>query len=122
MIGTKKLASDNDVHAFQQELNADAPYTTLQDYCFQDYTPNELEKRFWIAGGKVVGGRLLYGRKVPWGTDENEQGYLYDAQTEGYQGDRAAVEKLIELSGLTVGSIDFIGPLINEINGCGKCL
>ncbi len=119
MIGTKKLASDEDVDAFENELKEDAPYTALNDYCFQDYAPASSEKRFWIAGGKVVGARLLFGRRVPWETEGKEKGYLYDEQTEGYARDRAAVENLLKLSELTVGSVDFIGPMINEINGCG---
>ncbi len=119
MMGTKKLGSDDDVDAFKKELSEDAPYTSLKDYCFQDYAPSPSEKRFWIAGGKVVGARLLFGRRVPWETHGNEKGYLYDEQTEGYARDRAAVENLLKLSDLKVGSIDFIGPMINEINGCG---
>ena len=38
---------------------------------------------------------------------------------EGFAADLEAAERLLALCGLNVGSIDFIGDSINEINGCG---
>ena len=38
---------------------------------------------------------------------------------DGFAADLEAAERLCGLSGLNVGSIDFIGDRINEINGCG---
>ena len=44
---------------------------------------------------------------------------MYDEAAEGYTTALTAAERLCGLSGLDVGSIDFIGDTINEINGCG---
>jgi hypothetical protein len=38
----------------------------------------------------------------------------------GFAADLAAAERLCTRCGLSVGSIDFIGEGINEINGCGN--
>lgn len=119
MLGISRLATDADMDSFQAALNVDHPYTTMESYCFQDYAPDPVEKRFYIAGGKCVGARHLTGRLVPWGTDDNERGCLYDERIDDHSRDRAAVDRLLKLSDLTMGSIDFVGPRINEINGGG---
>jgi hypothetical protein len=40
----------------------------------------------------------------------------------GFAGDLAAAQYICELSGISVGAIDFIGDRINEINGCGTVM
>lgn len=119
MMGTTKLTNDKDVDHFAEDLEKVAPYLAWSDYCFQDYVSSSAEKRFYVAGGKVVGARLLLGRSTPWEKKGKEQGYLYDEKTDGYDTDYGFVKKMLELSGLIVGSIDFIGTLINELNSGG---
>jgi hypothetical protein len=40
----------------------------------------------------------------------------------GFARDHSAARRLCELSGIKIGSVDFIGDEINEINGCGTVL
>lgn len=119
MKGLRRLACDADVDAFEAAVQADHPYNTIQSFCFQDYAPAAVEKRFYIAGGQCIGTRQLTGRWLPWRAGDNEQARRYDERTEGYCSDLAAVERLVALSELTVGSIDFVGSRINEVNGGG---
>jgi hypothetical protein len=119
MMGTTKLTSSEDVVRFAEDVEQSAPYISWNDYCFQDYISAPAEKRFYVAGGEVVGARLLFGRSAPWEKAGTERGYLYDEKTDGYVQDFKFVQKMLQDSGLIVGSIDFIGSLINEINGGG---
>jgi hypothetical protein len=119
MMGTTKLASSEDVKRFAEDVEKSAPFISWNDYCFQDYISAPAEKRFYVAGGKVVGARLLFGRSAPWEKLGTERGYLYDEKCDDYANDFKLVEKMLRASGLMVGSIDFIGSLINEINGGG---
>jgi hypothetical protein len=95
----------------------------LSDYCFQDFCKGN-EKRLWFVGGKFVAGRKYYGRETPW-EDWNEKCriFAYNKNSQrGFQQDLVAAEYLCELSGISVGAIDFIGDRINEINGAGTVM
>ncbi|MBA2733715.1 MAG: hypothetical protein H0U54_12575 [Acidobacteria bacterium] len=95
----------------------------LSDYCFQGYCQGD-EKRLWFVGGKFVAGRKYRGRETPW-EDWNEKCRLtaYNKSSHrGFAGDLAAAQYICELSGISVGAIDFIGDRINEINGCGTVM
>lgn len=75
----------------------------------------------WFAGGRFVAGRKRHGGNTPWSdrTDDYDV-YRYDsAGLNGFTADLEAAERLCALCGLSVGSIDFIGETINEINGGG---
>lgn len=123
MSGVFRLDSDADLNTFQCYLNAQAPYMTMSDYCFQDYLPAQCEKRFWIAGGEIVGARIVAGRHTPWHDAAGETAHIYDAgfksTVDDYERDVKFVRAMVAKSGLNVGSVDFIGDYINEINGCG---
>ena len=118
-VGAHRLLNERDVRRFAQAL-ADAQDTHLSEYCFQPYQPGD-EKRLWFVGGRFVAGRKSRGRKTPWaGNADDYDVYPYDsASVEGFIADLEASQRLCRLSGLDVGSIDFIGERINEINGCG---
>jgi Prokaryotic glutathione synthetase, ATP-grasp domain len=95
----------------------------LSDYCFQAFCKGD-EKRLWFVGGKFVGGRRFRGRETPW-EEWNEKCRLSIYNKNSHQGfaeDLAAAEYICKLSGIAVGSIDFIGNRINEINGCGTVM
>ncbi len=117
--GVHRLLSEREVRRFQQRLAADAAHD-LGDYCFQPYCPGD-EKRMWFAGGRFVAGAQWHGCKTPWsGRADDYAVYPYhSAGVEGFAADLEAAERLCGLCGLNVGSIDFIGARINEINGCG---
>jgi hypothetical protein len=91
----------------------------LGDYCFQPYVAGD-EKRLWFAGARCVAGRVCHGRATPWSPRAADH-YVtsYGPDVPGFAADLEAAERLIEVSGLDVGSVDFIGDRINEINGCG---
>ena len=116
--GAWRLASDGDVRRFAEALG-NRTDRDLRDYCFQPYRPGD-EKRLWFVGGRFVAGRKSHGRATPWaGSATDYHVCVYDCQAEDFATDLAAAERLCGLSGLDVGSIDFIGDSINEINGCG---
>jgi hypothetical protein len=118
-IGAQRLLGEAEVQRFAAQLRAD-PGRGLDDYCFQPYLPGH-EKRFWFVGGRFVAGRKSHGRATPWSDSTDDYTvHSYDRESgEEFQSDLAAASRLCRLCGLEVGSIDFIGERINEINGCG---
>ena len=117
--GAQRLRSEEDVHRFAAELAADAD-RDLHDYCFQPYLPGD-EKRLWFVGGRFVAGRKSHGRPTPWSDSTADYAvHRYDEEDGAeFRADLAAASRLCQFAGLEVGSIDFIGERINEINGCG---
>jgi hypothetical protein len=116
--GARRLLNENDVARFEEELLARTD-RDLRDYCFQPYVPGN-EKRLWFVGGRFVAGRKSHGRATPWcSSGPDYRVCAYDGDSEGFRADLAAAERLCNVAGLDVGSIDFIGDSINEINGCG---
>lgn len=120
--GVQKLSDEAAVSQFQQSLKG-RHAGDLADFCFQAFREGD-EKRLWFAGGEFVGGRRFRGCGKPWsGWERNYQIARYDQNSRRtFSRDLAAARRLCELSGLSVGSVDFIGDEINEINGCGTVL
>jgi hypothetical protein len=121
-VGVEKLRGEAAVREFQRRLKR---YTDrdLSDYCFQPYCRGD-EKRFWFAGGKHLAARIIHGRETPWSDDaEDFRVGTYDADSSrAFARDLAAAQRLYDLSGISVGSVDFIGGRINEVNGGGTVL
>ena len=117
--GARRLLSEEDVRRFAGELSVNTA-CDLNDYCFQPYLPGD-EKRLWFVGGRLVAARKSHGRPTPWSDGTNDYAvHLYNEDSgEEFRGDLAAASRLCRFAGLEVGSIDFIGERINEINGCG---
>lgn len=120
MKDLRRLTCDAEVDSFEEAVAAQAPYLTIESFCFQDYLPSEVEKRFYIVGGKCIGARQVTGRWLPWRGGGNDVARRYDDDGSNmYRAELAAAERLAGLSGLAVGSVDFVGSRINEINGGG---
>ena len=117
--GAHRLLNESDVRRFARCLAEDATHD-LGDYCFQPYRRGD-EKRMWFAGGRFVAGRKRHGCKTPWCDSAGDYDvHPYDgAHGNGFAADLATAVRLCTRCGLSVGSIDFIGESINEINGCG---
>jgi glutathione synthase/RimK-type ligase-like ATP-grasp enzyme len=120
--GVLKLGDEAAVRTFQNKL---AEYTDrdLSDYCFQAYWRGD-EKRFWFAGGNCLGARIIHGRDTPWSVEADDfrvESYD-DNYPKNFARDLAAAQRLCDLSGISVGSVDFIGSRINEVNGGGTVL
>jgi glutathione synthase/RimK-type ligase-like ATP-grasp enzyme len=117
--GAKRLLNEDAVRRFHAELAADDD-RDLADYCFQPYLPAD-EKRLWFVGGRCVAGRRSHGRPTPWSdrADDYAVRPYDDSCGREFRADVAAAEQLCRFAGLEVGSIDFIGDRINEINGAG---
>lgn len=112
--GVEKLTSPAQVKDFLAR-------TRLSEFCFQPLATGE-EKRFWFAGQKCVAARRIKNRRAPW-MDKRPAGYRsrpYNA-SDGRQFaiDLKIAETMWSRTGLSVGSVDFIGDQINELNGCG---
>jgi hypothetical protein len=121
-IGVERLRSDAAVRDFARRL-ADYTDRDLSDYCFQPYCRGD-EKRFWFIGGKFHLARVIHGRETPWSDDAADfrVGTYGPDSANGFARDLAAAERLCDLSGISVGAIDFIGSRINEVNGGGTVL
>lgn len=120
--GIAKLRSPAHVREFQSQL-AECDDRDLSDYCFQVYCRGD-EKRFWFAGGRCLGARIIHGRQTPWSNDAPDfwvKPYSSDI-SRTFTRDMRAAERLFGLSGLSFGSIDFIGGRVNEVNGGGTVL
>lgn len=121
-VGVEKLRGEAAVREFQHRLEG-CTDRDLSDYCFQPYCRGD-EKRFWFAGGKCLAARIIHGRETPWSDDaEDFRVGTYDADSSrAFARDLAAAQRLYDLSGISVGSVDFIGGRINELNGGGTVL
>ena len=117
--GAQRLLDEKAVRRFGTELAARAD-CDLRDFCFQPYLPGD-EKRLWFVGGRCVAGRKSRGRPTPWSDSTDDYAvHRYDESGgEEFRADLATADRLCRLAGLEVGSIDFIGARINEINGGG---
>jgi glutathione synthase/RimK-type ligase-like ATP-grasp enzyme len=116
------LETEAVVRRFEHKLKRHSD-RDLSDYCFQVYCRGD-EKRLWFVGGKFVGGRKYRGRETPW-EEWNEKCRLsayHKNSHQGFAADLAAAQQICELSGISVGAVDFIGHRINEINGCGTVM
>ncbi|HEV7902312.1 MAG TPA: hypothetical protein VGO96_00620 [Pyrinomonadaceae bacterium] len=119
--GVDKLADEASVSQFQRALQRRRT-SDLGDFCFQVCRTGD-EKRLWFAGGEFVGGRRFRGCRTPWADEWKFRLSTYDQNSRRtFSRDLAAARRLCELSGVSVGSVDFIGDEINEINGCGTVL
>lgn len=117
-FGVKKIASDNDIKVFQNFL--EDSQSSLAEYCFQNYVSGA-EKRLWYVNGQCVAARITHGRHTPWSADtEDFRVASYDASTgKEFENDLSVADRLCRQSLLSIGSVDFIGGLVNEINGAG---
>jgi glutathione synthase/RimK-type ligase-like ATP-grasp enzyme len=119
--GVQMLADETSVTDFQRALKQRGE-DNLDDFCFQVFRAGD-EKRLWFAGGEFVGGRRFRGYRTPWSEECNFKIARYDQNSRStFSRDLDAARRLCELSGIVVGSVDFIGDEINEINGCGTVL
>lgn len=120
-MGVQRLADETSVSQFHQSLQRQRA-GGLGDFCFQVFREGD-EKRLWFAGGEFVGGRSYRGCRTPWSEEWNFKIAKYDQNaSRTFSRDLNAARRLCELSGIVVGSVDFIGDEINEINGCGTVL
>ncbi len=116
-FGIKKLESDIDLTKLKSYL-ADAG-TALDEYCFQNYVTGP-EKRLWIVDGQCVAARITHGRHTPWSPDAADfRVSAYTSDNLNFREDKLYAELLCKQSQLKIGSVDFIGDCVNELNGAG---
>lgn len=117
--GIHKIESDRELKDFQ-DLVGKKNESLAKDYCFQPLVTGP-EKRLWYVNGKCVGGRKVVGRKTPWSEYANDYSITeyFNTKSKEFREDMERADKLCKKSGLSIGSIDFIGKHINEINGAG---
>lgn len=116
------LNSEASVRKFQSSLKRFSD-RDLTDYCFQAFREGS-EKRFWFAGGRFVAGQQYHPRPVaqgPWSDTFDFSNYHRSSQR-GFSTDLLAANSLCAVAGISIGSVDFIGDEINEINGAGTVL
>ena len=116
------LSDEKSIGKFHRKLKR-RPDRDLSDYCFQILCRGP-EKRLWFAGGKVITGRKYGGKGVPWAgwTDPCPLTAYNKPSHRGFERDLAAARSMSKLSGISVGSVDFIGDRINEVNGAGTVM
>ena len=117
--GAVHISNEKELKKFEAYLSK-VRHVDLSDFVFQPYCPGD-EKRLWFLGGKFVNGRRAKERKTPWAErGENFSSAPYNRTSQrDFALDLKAAEKLCRLSKLEIGSIDFLGDKINEINGAG---
>jgi hypothetical protein len=120
-VGVRRLADEAAVTEFRRA--AEARGADISDYCFQEFRSGD-EKRLWFAGGRFVGARRFRGRETPWsGWADGFRVYGYGQNRGGgLSGDVAAARNICAAAGIGLGSVDFIGGEINEINGAGTVM
>jgi glutathione synthase/RimK-type ligase-like ATP-grasp enzyme len=110
--GVVKLSSQKEVDEFLTSG------IDLRDCVCQSYREGA-EKRLWFVGNECVGGRIVTGRKTPWSAaGTNHKGENYSSGKK-FARDREVAQRVWDKSLLSIGSVDFIGDEVNEINGCG---
>lgn len=121
-IGIKLLSDETAVREFHTGIKK-ARGQSLDDFCFQKYCAGD-EKRLWFIGGKFYKARVIRGRETPWSpmTEEFQVENYDEDWSNGFARDVAAARRVCRSIGLCVGSVDFIGSRINEINGGGTVL
>ena len=119
--GVRRLADEAAVADFRTELEGRG--AELGDYCFQPLRGGD-EKRLWFAGGEFVGARRFRGAETPWsGWGEDFRIYAYGRNHGGrLSHELEAARRLCALAGIGMGSVDFIGDEINEVNGAGTVM
>jgi len=117
--GIHKIENERELKNFRDLVGRNNESLAL-DYCFQPLVTGP-EKRLWYVDGRCVGGRKVIGRKTPWSDYANEYSITeyFNAKCKEFRADREIADRLCKKSGLSIGSIDFIGKHINEINGAG---
>jgi len=117
-FGIQKLISTEAIEKFGEILKTSSE--KLTDYCFQKYVIGP-EKRFWYADGQFAAARITHGRHTPWSHDAADfKVAAYDASFgSDFENDKNTADRLCQRALISVGSIDFIGSLVNEINGAG---
>jgi hypothetical protein len=120
-VGVRRLADEAAVKDFRAELEGRG--ADLGDYCFQALRGGD-EKRLWFAGGEFVGARRFRERETPWlGCAEDCRIHSYGVNHGGgLSAEVAAARRLCALADIGLGSVDFIGDEINEINGAGTVM
>ncbi|HNB21474.1 MAG TPA: hypothetical protein PKZ32_03610 [Candidatus Melainabacteria bacterium] len=117
--GVYKLANEKEITSFRNLVEEKGESLAL-DYCFQPLVSGH-EKRLWFVNGECVGGRKVFGRHTPWADNTTDKRVVtyFDLKSKEFRKDLELANKLCKKSELTIGSIDFIGEYINEINGAG---
>ncbi len=116
-FGIKKLESDSDLKKLKDYITDSG--TALDEYCFQNYVSGP-EKRLWIVDGKCVAARITHGRHTPWSPDAADfQVSAYTSNNQNFERDKLYAEQICKQSQLKIGSVDFIGDWVNELNGAG---
>jgi len=105
------------VHLIESERDLDGEVAS-GDYVCQLFRKGA-EKRLWFCGKDCVEGRIIYDRKLPWLPETIQStGEPYN-KGKAFERDVAIAKLVWQMSGLEIGSVDFIGDEVNEINGCG---
>lgn len=84
------------------------------------------EKRLWFVGNQCVEARIIERRPKPWdpvGSRSTRIARYFPTGRNGFgrsfARDLATAQVVWRRAGLEIGSVDFIGDQINELNGCG---
>lgn len=125
--------SSASIRTFVEGVDA-RPAHVLDALCVQPFVAGP-EKRLWFVGDACVDGRIIEHRPRPWDPvgarstriaryfrDERMQSNAVGAQrgtAQQFARDLATAQTVWRLAGLELGSVDFIGEQINELNGCG---
>jgi hypothetical protein len=137
-FGVEQLATPQQIAAFAERFIHQArrlhPYDA---YCVQPQVRGP-EKRLWFVGNRCVDGRIIVRRPMPWdpvgARSKGIERYYFEqpgdrmaddsnrtrpALRRQFEHDLRAAQRIWRRAGLEIGSVDFIGNQVNELNGCG---
>lgn len=116
--GVRKIQNEEELEKLRTYIKCNKE-SLATDYCFQTLVTGA-EKRLWYVNGECVRARVIHGRKTPWSDYSKDYRIVeYDGHSKKFRKDVERANALCKKSGVTIGSIDFIGDHINEINGAG---
>jgi hypothetical protein len=138
-LGVGLVASREQTREFvERHWQGSSTRHPFDDWCVQPLAQGA-EKRLWFVGDRCVDGRILVGRPPPWDhlaprSRRIERYYFGDPPGRAHQAaalgvsahhaaqfraDLEIARAVWRKAGLEVGSVDFIGDRVNELNGCG---
>jgi glutathione synthase/RimK-type ligase-like ATP-grasp enzyme len=128
-----RLDSTASIRAFVERADTH-PAHPLDTLCVQPHVEGP-EKRLWFVGDTCVEGRIIENRPRPWdpvgARSTRIARYFYPERlpsnaTTGartpagrFARDLGTAQAVWRCAGLEIGSVDFIGDQVNELNGCG---
>lgn len=92
------------------------PEQRIGDYCFERFVPNRVERRFIFLDGELM---IVRGLEKVGHPGKEDFGERWLVQGDVYPSEVEIVRKVVEMTGMFYGCVDFREDYVLEINGSG---